>query len=273
MICRLLLLSLAAVSCGCTQLSLFTLASRNKFVTASDRNPVVEVLCLWEPAEGNDLNGLPCRGFAGQVLFFTPGSAQSARIDGDIRIYVFDDVGDEDERSRPLRQFDFDSGSWNALMHGSDLGASYQLFVPYTRPGQFQANCTLRVRYTPKDGGTPVYSKMAPVFLTGRPREAAVSASLPEGYSVPSPVGAPARTESALRAEPPQPRPDFQMPTVQSQQLQQHLSALQAAAAASAREAGGEGDTSPAALHVKSPAAPADDESQIERRSYRLSLE
>lgn len=235
MLRTLLLLTLAIGSAGCVQLSLFGLGG-TKLVEATRRNPVIEVVCLWEPAEGNDLNGLPTRGFAGQVLFFTPGSPQSAKVDGDIRIYVFDDVGNTEERSRPIRQFDFDAGSWNALMRDSDLGASYQLFVPYTRPGQFQANCSVRVRFTPKEGGSPIYSKIAPVALPGRPRPDVVQDSQPEGSSVPLPAGAPARTEWPSAGESRPRSPAFTLPNAASQQLQQQRDALNAAAASAARE-------------------------------------
>ncbi|MFV0445803.1 MAG: hypothetical protein ACK5Q5_19675 [Planctomycetaceae bacterium] len=271
----LMLLTIAALSCGCTQLSLFAWGAAGRLVEAGPRNPVAEVVCLWEPAEGNDPNGLPCRGFAGQVLFFTPGSPQAAKVEGDICIYVFDDHGSESERSKPLQQFTFDAGSWNALMRPSDLGASYQLFVPYTRPGQWQADCSLSVRYTPAGGGSPVYSKMGPVSLPGRTRQSVAKSALPEGYSVPLPAGAPARTESApgFGQQPPVAAPSmaFDLPNPAKQQMQQRLNDLQSAAARAARETGG-----PMAFEqpVFSPSVEASGRTDSPaRRSYRLSPE
>ncbi|MCA9056561.1 MAG: hypothetical protein KDA75_22185, partial [Planctomycetaceae bacterium] len=176
------LLPLAALLCGCAELSLLSFG-KGRLSEATARNPVIEVMALWEPAEGKGLDGLPTRGFAGQVLFFTPGHPQSVKVNGDICIYVFDDTLSEEERKRPIHQFTFDAGSWNSFLRDSDLGASYQLFVPYTLPGSWQASCSVRVKYTPIDGGSPVFSKMAPVNLNGRQREVTAQKSQPEGNS------------------------------------------------------------------------------------------
>ena len=253
-----ILLTFIALLCGCAELSLISFG-KGKLFEASARNPVIEVMALWEPAEGNGVEGLPSRGFAGQVLFFTPGHPQSVKVDGDICIYVFDDFGNEQERAKPIHQFTFDAGSWNTFVRESDLGASYQLFVPYTRPGQWQASCSVRVRYTPRDGGNPVYSKMATVALPGRPRKATQQKSQPEGNSVSSPVGAPAQTESASV---------LSLPAAVSGGLQSKLADLQAAAASTASQL-----NPPAMLTLEAAAQPLSGEpaGPTERRSYRLS--
>jgi hypothetical protein len=119
---------------------------------ATARNPVVKIVCLWEPAEGRDPDGLPCRGFAGQIIFLSSRNALPVKVDGDIRIYLFDDVGTAEEQSKPFHQFDFDSGAWQGQLSKSAVGPSYSVFVPYVRRGQFNAKCTLRVRLHPKSG-------------------------------------------------------------------------------------------------------------------------
>ena len=52
----------------------------------------------------------------------------------------------------------------------SKLGPAYSLFVPYPRGGNYEANCTLRLRLTQPDGST-VYSEMAYVKLPGLARQ------------------------------------------------------------------------------------------------------
>lgn len=150
---------LVASGCGSLDLNL----------TRGDRDvrAVKEIVCLWEPGEGVGLDGLPTRGFAGQLLFFKPGSDVPVRVDGDVRIYVFDDQGTMAEQSRPLHEFDFPSAVWQAFAHDTNLGPAYQIFVPYTRKGHNFADCAIRVRFTAKDQ-LPVYSKMANVALSGR---------------------------------------------------------------------------------------------------------
>lgn len=157
----------ALAAAGCQHLNLFQRYSLNKLPRDSREHPIREVIALWEPAEGTDMDGAPCRGFAGQVLFFAHGIDEPVRVDGDVIIYVFDDQGDEEEQSHPLHTFKFEGGAWEAYLRGTKtLGATYQIFIPYTRKGAHQATCSLRVKYEPR-GGIPIYSKMASIILAG----------------------------------------------------------------------------------------------------------
>ncbi|TWT51945.1 hypothetical protein KOR42_32280 [Thalassoglobus neptunius] len=167
-LCLLFLLT----NCGCHQLSLLGKDdAKKKKAPESGKERVAEVICAWEPAEGVGLNGLPCRGFAGQILFFGNDTSSPIKVNGDVRIYVFDDHGSEEERAEPIHYFDFEEMAFQGLMTETNLGIAYQLFVPYTRKTVHEANCSLRVMVTPKDGGMPVYSKMATLYLQGPPRD------------------------------------------------------------------------------------------------------
>ena len=162
--CTSLWLVLSALS-GCSALDLDL---ELPFAASRDAQAqIVDIVCLWEPAEGVGLDGLPTRGFAGQILFFRPGKPEPIRVDGDVWVYVFDDQGTPDEQSRPLHQFEFPSAAWNAFLCKTNLGPAYQLFIPYTRKGVHLANCAIRVRLTAA-GRTPVYSKLANVQLPGK---------------------------------------------------------------------------------------------------------
>lgn len=150
---------------GCATLDL-DLASFGRDA-AEHTSHVSEVVCLWEAAEGVGLDGLPCRGFAGQILFFAQGRAEPVRIDGDVRVYVFDDHGTIKEQSRPLHEFDFPAEAWNTYLRKTNLGPAYQVFIPYTRKGGRLASCALRVRMS-AENRLPLYSKLASVTLPGR---------------------------------------------------------------------------------------------------------
>ena len=123
-------------------------------------------------------------------MFFSSGHIEPVKVEGEVRIYVFDEEGVNGDPSLPVHQFDFPAAAWNTFLRPSNLGASYQLFVPYTRKGMHEAACTMRVRYTP-EGGLPVYSRLATVSLRGTPRKdsptdktspiLAVSGSTPAG--------------------------------------------------------------------------------------------
>ncbi|MDA1015745.1 MAG: hypothetical protein O3A00_14985 [Planctomycetota bacterium] len=134
---------------------------------AKAKDPVVEILGLWQPAEGTGLDGLPSRGFAGQLLFFTRGSKTPVKVNGDVRIYVFDDVGSPEQQSTPIDQFDFIEDTWQVHLHMGTLGPSYNVFIPYSRSSnKNQVKCSLRVKLMPEDGPT-LFSETVSVTLAG----------------------------------------------------------------------------------------------------------
>ncbi len=137
-----------------------------KIPKATAGDPVSQILCLWQQAEGRDPEGMPCRGFSGQILFLSSRTATPIAMDGDVRIYLFDDQGTEDEQTKPLRQFDFDNGSWAVHLAETTLGPTYTVFVPYVRRGVKEANCALRVRVKPKFG-SQVFSDLTNMTLNG----------------------------------------------------------------------------------------------------------
>lgn len=174
-IAKLGLILCLIVMCGCQAVPFF---SKFHYLEADSRHPLMEVLCVWEPAEGRGVDNSPTRGFGGQILCFASGYKEPVKVHGDVRVYVFDDKGVNGDTSLPIHQFDFTADAWNTFLKPSSLGPSYQIFIPYTRKGLEAANCTLRVRLTP-EGGLPVYSRMATVALAGQAGEKKKPASEP----------------------------------------------------------------------------------------------
>lgn len=170
--CRwfLVALSLGLVP-GCSAGGLFRSGSllpgfEPKVKRATPENPVVRTLGLWQPAEGPGLDGNQCRGFAGQVFFFTNDFPEPVAVDGDVRIYIFDDQGTREEQIKPIHQFDFKAGAWGTHMRQAQWGPGYQIFIPYTRAGNHEARCALRLRLTPAEGPA-IESEMVYVHLKG----------------------------------------------------------------------------------------------------------
>ena len=186
----LTLRTLTGVMCGCL---LFTSSGcatlkmpfgKDRMQTATARNPVTQVICIWQPSEGRDSSGMPCRGFAGQILFLAGRNSLPVMVEGDVRIYLFDDQGTDEEQTKPIHQYDFDTGSWAPHLTKGTLGPTYSVFVPYTRRGTYEAKCALRVRLKPGDEPA-VFSDMAMVPLDGRPKKASDTASqLPSAVEV-----------------------------------------------------------------------------------------
>jgi len=157
--CALLIMGLS----GCAT---FHSPFAKKIPKATAADPAVQILCLWQQAEGRDPEGYPCKGFAGQILFLSNRAATPVQIEGDVRIYMFDDQGTEEEQAKPLRQFDFDAGSWGVHLAETSLGPTYSIFVPYVRRGVKDANCALRVRLKPKQGPV-IFSDLSNMPLNG----------------------------------------------------------------------------------------------------------
>lgn len=134
---------------------------------ASPENPVVDVVCLWEASQGRDLNGLPRRGLKGQVMFFTRGSNSPVAVNGDVKIYQFDNYGPRDSWNKPIHEFEFSAEQWNSFLQPGMLGPTYQLFIPYMRKHPEQVNVALQLRFTPRDGSTVVHSQNSSTDLIG----------------------------------------------------------------------------------------------------------
>jgi hypothetical protein len=150
---------------GCASLTLLNFKTE-KIPTADPDHPAIEVLAVWQAAEGPGPKGIPTRGFAGQIFFFSQDRATPVAVDGTARIYVFDDHGTTQEQARPLHQFDFDRESWRGHLQMPKIGPTYGVFIPYTRDDFHQAVCSLRVRFTPTKG-RPLYSPSSTIVLPG----------------------------------------------------------------------------------------------------------
>jgi len=159
-------LTFAMIVCGFAGCTTFHFPFEKRMPRATASDPAVQMLCLWQQAEGRDPEGYPCKGFSGQILFLSNKAATPVQIDGAVRIYLFDDQGTEEDQTKPIRQFDFDAGSWAIHLTETSLGPTYSVFVPYVRRGVKEANCALRVRLKPKQGPT-IFSELSSMPLNG----------------------------------------------------------------------------------------------------------
>ena len=166
------LCAVVMLSTGCTSTGLKLDFMAEKHQKEAADNPVEQIIPVWREAEGPGIkNGIVSRGFAGQIYFITQNRGLPSEIKGDIRIYVFDNQGEPEEQAKPIHQFDYNASTWNEHLSMSKLGPAYSVFVPYTRPGHNTAECAVRIRYTPANGGTPVFSQMVAITLAG-PKQA-----------------------------------------------------------------------------------------------------
>jgi hypothetical protein len=156
----------AAFNTGCATLDIPWL---DRVPEASAKNPVVQILCLWEPSEGRDPQGMSCRGFAGQLLFLGNKGGTPVKVDGEVVVSVFDDFGTPEEQALPLHQYRFDSGAWSQHLAVNTMGPTYHVFIPYPRSGNYEANCVVHVKLTPTEGPV-ITSNLSRIHVKGKPR-------------------------------------------------------------------------------------------------------
>lgn len=141
----------------------------DKLPEATSRDPAYQMLCVWEPSEGVDEHGMPTRGFAGKITFFTRRQKTGVRVRGDVLVSVFDDQSPIEMRGQPIRNWEFLGDAWAIHLQDSQIGPAYSVFIPYSRKGTHQAQCALQVKFTPEGGGPPLHSDTVAVLLPGPP--------------------------------------------------------------------------------------------------------
>jgi hypothetical protein len=171
---------------GCASVANFT--AMRSIPVAGSKNPVIDLASIWQQGEGRDDRGRPCRGFCGQLMFLTAASKKPAVVNGAVSIYVFDNVGTMEEQAKPFQVFEFKAEEWASFQRLTNLGMTYQLFIPYTRPGGHEVDCQLYVRYTPTEGGLPIQSHPETISLRGSSKAAALASSIDQKLMSSSPV-------------------------------------------------------------------------------------
>jgi hypothetical protein len=163
------LLAALTLTTGCGGTKWLQLAGLGKddIPRAGDKNPVVKIVTMWQPTDGLGPDNRSTRGFAGRIMFITREKALPSLCDGQVDIFVFDDVGEMNDQQKPLHHFQFPAEQWRqlALQHPA-LGVSYGVFIPYTRKGTHKAECSLRVMHTAPNG-VVAYSDFGKVTLEG----------------------------------------------------------------------------------------------------------
>jgi len=165
--CQILLTVGCLLLSGCGTAGLNFSFKKEQLEKETADNPVEQIVPVWQEAEGPGVNPAHItRGFGGQIYFITRDRGAPSEVSGKVRIYLFDDRGDLEARSKPIHQFDFEAAAWATHVIKSKLGPAYSVFIPYVPPDHTMTECALRIRYTPLEG-SPVYSQMVKITLGG----------------------------------------------------------------------------------------------------------
>ena len=170
------------------------------------RQSAVRVLCLWEAAQGQGLDGRPARGFAGQILFFRSSEAAPIPVHGTVRIYEYDNYHPDDMAPKPIHIFMFDDSAWNAHRTESTVGESYNVFLPYVKQHNDMAVCALKVEFLP-DAGRPICSPVTEITLEPRRHRSRTQSALTRNVTNKGPAPLSEESGSAHNTPLPDDRP------------------------------------------------------------------
>lgn len=144
------------------------------------QQPATRILCLWEAAEGQGLDGRPARGFAGQILFFGPREAAPVPVHGTVRIFEYEDFDPDELNPKPIHVFVFDDTGWNAHRSESTVGEAYNVFLPYVKRHNGLATCALKVEFESKNGRT-ISSPITEITLDPRQGRSGTQSAMARG--------------------------------------------------------------------------------------------
>jgi hypothetical protein len=146
----------------------------------------MKIAASWTDTVMSHGDEVPVRGFGGRLMFYAREDAKPVKVKGSLVVYAFDETGRDPRNVRPNRKFVFSEEEFDKHHSESKIGHAYSIWLPWDRVGGPQAEISLLVRFTPKDGG----------MVTGEQQ----TVLLP-GAAVPNPSQAPyAATGNAMRA-------------------------------------------------------------------------
>ncbi len=106
------------------------------------------------------------RGFGGRVFFFGPNQTESAKVEGTLVVYAFNETNRDPRNVVPDRKYVFPPEVLEKLYSKSKAGHSYSVWVPWDEAGGPQTDVSLICRFTPAKGGV-VTSEQMRVLLPG----------------------------------------------------------------------------------------------------------
>jgi hypothetical protein len=126
----------------------------------------------------------PQRGFGGRLYFYEDGSDKPLLVEGQLVVYAFDETNRDALDHTPTRRYVFPAEQISLRMSESELGPSYNFWLPWDEVGGYQTEVSLICRFEPL-AGPVVTSEQTRHLLPGTPRSQNVAANerpkVPEG--------------------------------------------------------------------------------------------
>ena len=164
------LMAVAAL-CGCTSVNSTLDTVSYSMKSSLNMIPATQCTAFWSSAVRHDPSlEKPERGFGGRAYFYGADGRHPVKLgDGHIVIYAFDEEGRAFDDVKPTRSYVFPPKEVAKLYCKSELGHSYNLWVPWDTEGP-EGNAkqvSLIVKYMPPQGSA-IVSSQAKVYLAGK---------------------------------------------------------------------------------------------------------
>lgn len=143
--------SVLLTSAGCAKLDLQTSKLPwSKKATSKYATPE-RVIAVWTDTVYQHAGKPPTRGFGGRVYFYgTEGNV--IPVDGDLVVYAYDDNTTQPGTDKPARKYVFTADQLTKYYSESDLGASYNIWIPWDAVGNDEKQISLFTVFVDKSG-------------------------------------------------------------------------------------------------------------------------
>ncbi len=112
-----------------------------------------KVIAIWTDAVYQTPGKAPTRGFGGRVYFYN-AKGEVIPVDGQLVVYAFDDSDPEARTEKPTRKYAFTSDQLTRYYSESQLGASYNIWIPWDAVGGDEKQIALFPVFVDESGKT-----------------------------------------------------------------------------------------------------------------------
>ncbi|MCA9259541.1 MAG: hypothetical protein KDA61_10100 [Planctomycetales bacterium] len=121
---------------------------------------------MWSDAIMNQ-PGLPgVRGVGGRLMFYGESDDKPLSVNGTLSVYAYDDAVENDQTPTPARKFVFLPEQFKERASQTNLGQSYNVWLPWDEVGNPARQLTLVARFEPLEGAV-VLSEPSRQLLPG----------------------------------------------------------------------------------------------------------
>lgn len=164
---RIALLLMCGLAAGCSTMQ-WNKPSTWIGKAEKDHTPRIptKVVAIWKETVLHQPGKEPVRGFGGRLVFYKRIEDEPVCVAGTLVVYGFNETGRDPSNAKPDRKFIFPAEQFEKHYSDSDIGHSYNVWLPWDDAGGPPTKVSLIVRFQPKKGAL-IVSEPAAQLLPG----------------------------------------------------------------------------------------------------------